>query len=377
MKLVQAYKQDDSDWVFISENIKLNNPLVLVFGDRKLLSEANIYDTIKQTFPYEHIILGSSAGEIIEGRVLDNSIVVTAIEFEKSSVQIERENILDFNNDANQLGIALTGKFPKDNLKHLIVISEGSFTNGSSLITGLEKELDTSTVITGGMCGDGSRFEKTLAAYNQDPKVGEVIAIGFYGDDLDISFASVGGWSTFGPERIITKADGNILYEIDDTPALDIYTKYLGDKASELPQASLLYPLNILAEGKSKPVVRTILGINNDDNSMTLAGDAPVGSRVQLMMASLNGIESGAYEAASFAMKNRTNKPNFAFLVSCIGRKLVLDQRVEDEIDEVRDVIGTDIPVAGFYSYGEIAPFPGETSCELHNQTMTLTLISE
>ncbi|WP_075602634.1 FIST signal transduction protein [Saccharicrinis aurantiacus] len=378
MKVVQAYKKSStSEWIFITENQELNNPLVMVFGGRKLLENTNIYNEIKAKFPYDNIVFGSTSGEIIEGEVFDDSISVTMIEFEKSNYIINRDNILDYNKDAKALGNALTKTFPKENLKHLIIISEGSFVNGSSLIAGLEDDLHNNTVITGGLCGDGSRFETTLASYNENPKEGEVIAIGFYGDNLEFSFASVGGWSTFGPERIITDSKENILYKIDDTPALDIYSKYLGDKASELPQASLLYPLNIVAQGKSKAVVRTILNIDRENNSMILAGDVPVGSRVQLMMASLNGIESGAYEAAKLAMTDRKKEPEFAFLVSCIGRKIVLDQRVQDEIDEVRDVIGLQVPVAGFYSYGEMAPFQGETSCELHNQTMTLTLISE
>jgi hypothetical protein len=227
------------------------------------------------------------------------------------------------------------------------------------------------------MCGDDARFEKTVASYKENPKEGEVILIGFYGDTLEISYASFGGWIPFGPERIITKSEANILYEIDGQPALDLYKKYLGEKASELPQASLLYPLNVTPEGKKEPVVRTILNINNDDQSMILAGDVPMNSRVQLMMASVDGIAAGAQIAAEFAMKNRKTNPELAILVSCIGRKLVMNQRVEEEVEHVRETIGEKIPMTGFYSYGEMAPFNESTSCELHNQTMTLTLISE
>jgi len=94
-------------------------------------------------------------------------------------------------------------------------------------------------------------------------------------------------------------------------------------------------------------------------------------------MASVDGIAEGAHVAAEYAMQNRENAPEIAILVSCIGRKLVMNQRVEEEIEEVRERIGEKVPMTGFYSYGEMAPFNGSTSCELHNQTMTLTLISE
>jgi hypothetical protein len=377
MKIIQASKVENQDWNYLQEKITLNNPLVLVFANRLLLEDETVIESIRNEFPYEHLVFGSTAGEILCCNVFDNSISVTAIEFEKSSFVVERENILDYVKDAKALGKTLYNKIPKQNLKHLFVLSEGSFVNGSSLIKGLENDIDTEVSITGGMCGDDARFKKTVASYKENPKEGEVILIGFYGETLEISYASYGGWIPFGPERIITKSKANILYEIDGQPALDLYKKYLGDKASELPQASLLYPLNVTPEGKKEPVVRTILNINNDDQSMILAGDVPMNSRVQLMMASVDGIAAGAQIAAEFAMKNRKTNPELAILVSCIGRKLVMNQRVEEEVEHVRETIGEKIPMTGFYSYGEMAPFNESTSCELHNQTMTLTLISE
>ncbi|UQD55843.1 FIST signal transduction protein [Flavobacterium sp. K5-23] len=377
MKIIQASKNGNQNWDYFQEKTILKNPLVLVFGNRFLLENVEVINNIRQEFPYEDIVFGSTAGEILCCNVNDNSISVTAMEFEKGSFVVERENILNYDKNAKKLGEALYHKIPKENLKHLFVLSEGSFVNGSSLINGLEIKIDSAVSVTGGMCGDDARFEKTVASYKENPKEGEVILIGFYGETLEVSFGSFGGWIPFGPERIITKSEANILYEIDDQPALDLYKKYLGDKAEELPKASLLYPLNVTPEGKNEPVVRTILKIKNEDQSMTLAGDVPVNSRVQLMTASVDGIAEGAQIAAKFAMKNRINAPEIAILVSCIGRKLVMNQRVEEEIEQVRESIGERIPITGFYSYGEMAPFNGSTLCELHNQTMTLTLISE
>ncbi|AWG20465.1 histidine kinase [Flavobacterium faecale] len=377
MKIIQASKELNTNWHYFHEKTTLINPLVLVFGNRFLLEKPEVIASIRAEFPYEHIVFGSSAGEIVCCNVNDDSVSVTAIEFEKSTFIVERENVLNHNKDAKALGEVLFEKMPKENLKHIFVLSEGSFSNGSSLINGLEENKEEQITLTGGMCGDNARFEKTLASYKEDPKEGEVILIGFYGDTLEITKASYGGWITFGPERVITKSEGNILYEIDGQPALDLYKKYLGEKSNELPQASLLYPLNVTPVGKSEPVVRTILNINDEDQSMILAGDVPVNSRVQLMMASVDGIAAGAQTAAEYAMKDRKNKPEVALIVSCIGRKLVMSQRVEEELEQVKEIVGEKVPLAGFYSYGEIAPFNGSTSCELHNQTMTLTLISE
>ena len=221
MKIIQAYKEDGKNWNYFQQKETLENPLVLVFGNRYLLEKSEVIADIRKEFPYENIVFGSTAGEILCCHVNDDSISVTAIAFEKASYVVKRENILDFDKNAVQLGEALYAKMPKENLKHLFVLSEGSFVNGSSLINGLETQLSASLSITGGMCGDDARFEKTLASYKEDPKEGEVILIGFYGDTLEISFASFGGWIPFGPERIITKSEGNILYEIDGQPASD------------------------------------------------------------------------------------------------------------------------------------------------------------
>ena len=375
MKIVQA-QYTQNDWKYFQPKQKLNNPLVLVFAERRLLQQNKIIASIKKEFPYQHIIFGSTAGEIVGNQVYDNSVSVTAIEFEKSFFKISRANILA-HNDSFELGKALFEQLPKENLQHIFIISEGSFVNGSALINGLEENNTQNIKISGGLCGDNERFEKTLVAYNETPKEGEVAIIGLYGDSLEVTASSCGGWMPFGPERTITKSKDNILYEIDGLPALDLYKKYLGEKSLDLPHSALLFPLNIKAEGKDLPVVRTILNIDEDEKSMIFAGDIPEQSKVQLMMASVDAIVVGAGEAAKKAMQNRKNKPQIALLVSCIGRKLVMAQRTEEEVEEVLDIIGAQTLTTGFYSYGEIAPFQSQDSCELHNQTMTLTLISE
>ena len=376
MKIVQA-QYTQNDWKYFQPKQKLNNPLVLVFAERCLLQQNKIIASIKKEFPYQHIIFGSTAGEIVGNQVYDNSVSVTAIEFEKSFFKISRANILAHHQDSFELGKALFEQLPKENLQHIFIISEGSFVNGSALINGLEENNTQNIKISGGLCGDNERFEKTLVAYNETPKEGEVAIIGLYGDSLEVTASSCGGWMPFGSERTITKSKDNILYEIDGLPALDLYKKYLGEKALDLPHSALLFPLNIKAEGKYLPVVRTILNIDEDEKSMIFAGDIPEQSKVQLMMASVDAIVVGAGEAAKKAMQNRKNKPQIALLVSCIGRKLVMAQRTEEEVEEVLDIIGAQTLTTGFYSYGEIAPFQSQDSCELHNQTMTLTLISE
>ncbi|MFQ3296529.1 MAG: hypothetical protein ACI9JT_002216 [Polaribacter sp.] len=381
MKTVQLKRSKNSNWEYVSEKKELRGPLVLVFGNRFLLEDNAIYKEIRAIFNDGHIVFGSSCGDITSNSVDENSVTITAIEFEKSSFLIKTNNVLNGKLgkeiDSLRIGKELIAQFPQQNLKNIFIVSEGSFINGSQLTKGMNAGTNNNVLITGALCGDGARFEKTLASYNEKPKAGEIVAIGLYGASLEVTFSIKGGWTPFGPERIVTKSKGNILYELDNVPALDLYKKYLGDKSKELPSAALLYPLNVKSEKENQSIVRTILNIDEAENSMILAGDIFENSTVQLMMTNVDNIVGAAEEAAIKALKFRKKKPELAILVSCIGRKLVLDQRVEEEVEEVIEVVGNTATVTGLYSYGEIAPFVGESNCQLHNQTMTITLISE
>lgn len=377
MKIVQLIKHKNQDWKYIGEKQNLSMPLVLVFGDRLMLETPSIYDEVRALFPEGQIVFGSACAEISSNTVNEDSITVTAIEFEKSTFKIKTSNVLNSDLDSFKTGSDLIKQFSTEGLKYVFVVSEGSFINGSELTKGMSTINNHNLLITGGLCGDDTRFEKTLASYNENPKEGEIVAIGFYGETLEITFSIHGGWTPFGPERIVTKSQGNTLYELDGKPALDLYKNYLGDKAKDLPGAALLYPLNVTSEGEKQSIVRSILNINEEEHSVILAGDIPENSKVQLMMTNVDNIANASERAATQALEHRTNKPEIALLVSCIGRKLVLDQRVEEEIEEVIEVLGEDTAICGFYSYGEIAPFHGEMACQLHNQTMTITLISE
>ncbi len=377
MKTVQLVKHSQEDWVYVGKSQPLKAPLVLVFGNRLLLEDPLIYQEIKALFPDGHLVFGSACAEISLRTVNEDSITITAIEFEKSKFMIKTSNVLNTDLDSFKTGKDLINQFPSEGLKNVFVISEGSFVNGSQLTKGMSEPNDDNLLITGGLCGDDTRFEKTLASYNENPKEGEIVAIGFYGESLEISFSIYGGWTPFGPERTVTKSEGNVLYELDGQPALDLYKTYLGDKAKDLPGAALLYPLNVKSEDQNHAIVRSILNINEEENAVILAGDIKENSQVQLMMTNVDHIANASERAAKQALEFRENKPEVALLVSCIGRKLVLDQRVEEEIDEVIEILGEGTTVSGFYSYGEIAPFHGETACQLHNQTMTITLISE
>jgi len=377
MRVIQAYKKKDKEWHYLADKTIFTNPLVLVFANRLLLEDKDILADIRLEFPYADIVFASTAGEIFSIEVLEDTVTVIAMEFEKSSFVVKTDNIFNHDKNTRQLGAALAKQMPAEGLKHLFVLSEGSFVSGTSLIKGLESELDENVALTGGLCGDDVRYAKTLTSYKEDPKEGEIVLIGFYGESLEVTFASVGGWLAFGPERIITRSEGSTLYEIDGQSSLGLYKKYLGDKSVEFTKSALLYPLNVIAPGKTHAVVRAVVATDVENDAMIFADEVPQDSRVQLIMVSPDGIAQGAYTASTLAMQNRVAKPQVALVISCIGRKVVMNQRVEEEIELVREVLGDGVAIGGFYSYGEIAPFHDTQSSELHNQTMTLTLISE
>jgi len=351
--------------------------LVLVFGNTDVLKTESSLHTLRTAYPSAYFLGCSTAGEIYDTQVTEDSLVATAIQFEQTRVQGNCIRTTDMENDF-QAGVHLAQTFDPEGLVHLFVLSDGLHVNGSDLIRGLQHQLPPAVTITGGLAGDGSRFQETVVLWNETVASGLVAAVGFYGDRLQVGYGSLGGWTTFGPKRKITKSRENLLYELDGQSALELYKKYLGDYAAGLPATGLLFPLSLYNATGDRAVVRTILSVDEADQSMTFAGDVPEGSIVQLMQANFDRLVDGAIAAAQTSMAADPHaSPDLAILISCVGRKLVLKQRIEEEVEGVRDVIGTVPVLTGFYSYGEIAPAALGEACELHNQTMTITLLRE
>ena len=257
------------------------------------------------------------------------------------------------------------------------MLADGHQLNGTELVNGLQANLPDNVLISGGLAGDGTNFSETVVWHNDNSNTGNILVIGFYGEQLKFSHGCIGGWSAFGPDRTITKSASNVLYELDNQPALELYKKYLGPYAEQMPSSALLFPL-VLKNG-DKYITRTILNINETDGSMVFAGDVPEGSVVQLMRANTSNLIDGAEIAAETALENLNITPEsgLALLISCVGRRLVLDKHTEDELEVVKDVIGDNWAYTGFYSYGELSPLNASSECALHNQTMTITAICE
>jgi len=351
--------------------------LVFAFASTGVCESSAPFDDLARAYPNAEIIGCSTAGEIFETQVTDETLVSAAVRFDSTRVRATRVHIADAA-DSFTAGRMLAASLPHEDLVHVLVFSEGLKVNGTDLVQGLGAALPKNVTVTGGLAGDGHRFDHTYVVWKGRPERVGLVAVGLYGRALRIGYASLGGWDPFGPERMITRSRDNVLYELDGKSALALYKDYLGEHAADLPASGLLFPLSLRTSTDNAPVVRTILGVDEEQQSMTFAGDMPEGGYARLMKANFDRLIDGAGGAAKISYEAVGSiSPDLALLISCVGRKMVLQQRIEEEVESVRQVLGAGTKLTGFYSYGEISPFTPDARCELHNQTMTITTLVE
>jgi hypothetical protein len=373
MKTEQIQWTVSHDWDFTNSTLH-DAQLVLVFAGIDIIPNCDYYSKLHVVYPNAQIVLVSTSGEIQGKEMFENSASATAIHFEKTPIRISsREN--SAGKDAAQIGIDLAQELITEDLKHILLFSEGGNMNGDHLIAGISKNLPKHIAVTGGLAGDSARFAKTMMGLNGVLSENLVVAIGLYGEAIEVGYGSNDGWDLFGPLRLVTKAEENVLYDLDDTNALELYKKYLGERANELPGAALLFPICILKPDGTK-LVRTILSINEENQTMVFAGNVPVGSKVQFMMANFDRVIESASNAASKSRIHEDENPDLTLMVSCVGRKLVMQNRTEEEIEAVAETYNDESTFCGFYSNGEICPTTDGVN-SLHNQTMTITTLKE
>jgi len=379
MKTEQLLYSTMSGWEMITNNnLSEKANLIFIFGDRELLKQAEHIDYLKKHYPNAQILGCSTSGEICQTTLHNEHLVCTAVWFEKSQIKTATATIKSME-DSFSTGAEIGQKLDADDLIHVMVFAEGLNINGSELAKGLNSVLKDEIPVTGGLAGDQADFKETVVVGNQVGIKNFVSAIGFYGKHLKTGNGSMGGWNSFGADRLVTKSDKNVLYELDGQPALELYKKYLGDHVAGLPASALLFPLSLQLKDRDSSLIRTVLSIDETDGSMVFAGDIPQGEYVRLMTANSEKLIDGASLAAEMSLTEPgLTEPDLAVLISCVGRKLVLKQRAEEELEAVKEVLGGKTTMTGYYSYGELCPINLiESKCELHNQTMTITLFKE
>ncbi|MDH3729589.1 MAG: FIST C-terminal domain-containing protein [Acidimicrobiia bacterium] len=367
----------DGGWSDHLPGLDSPQTLVVVFGAPSYIDDPGTgLSDIATAFPTSVVMGCSGAGEIFGTQVADETLSVAVIQFDAAELRIT-EAPCDDPGESAFAGRAVATALSTPELRAVFVLSEGLNVNGSELVRGMNETFDEAVIVTGGLAGDNDRFERTWVLSDNQLKTNHVVAVGFYGDSVRIGHGSKGGWDIFGPERVVTRSEGNVLYELDGRPALELYKEYLGGLAEELPASGLLFPLAIRGadEAPDDRLVRTILAVDEEAQSLTFAGDIPEGSLSQLMRANFDRVIGGAEAAAEAAALNQSGQV-VCLSISCVGRRLVLGERIEEEVEAVLDVMPPDTLQVGFYSYGELSPF-ASGACDLHNQTMTLTTIAE
>ncbi|KAF4515849.1 hypothetical protein B566_EDAN000084 [Ephemera danica] len=351
--------------------------LLILFGPSHLLEAPDSLRTVLAAYPGAAVIGCSSSGEIFGTQIQDDTLVAGLLEFDSTTVRTASAHVPDpsYSFDAAQ---ALARQLLDSTLRGVLVFSDGLGVNGSELIRGLNEVLPAQVVVSGGLAGDGDRFQRTWVIQDGRPVAGHITAVGLYGSAIRLTHGSKGGWDLFGPERLITRSKGNVLYELNQKPALQLYKEYLGDLANGLPGTALHFPLAIRkTQQDANRLVRTILAVDENAQSLTFAGDMPEGAYAQFMRATFDRLIQGASDAATLASAPGTaSSPTLSIAISCVGRRLVLGERTEEEVEATFDAFPNGTQQIGFYSYGEISPYR-TGHCDLHNQTMTLTTISE
>lgn len=351
--------------------------LVLVFGAPRFHDEVAPIRELLDAYPDSHVIGCSTSGEILGGTLSDDSISVAVVRFEHTGITSAVAPVRSAE-DSRSAGETLAMQLNRPDLRAVLVFSDGLRVNGSELVRGLNGALPESVVVTGGLAGDADRFQRTWSLRNGEPRESMIVAAGLYGQRVSVGHGSKGGWDLFGPERRVTRSSGNVLFELDTRPALRLYKEYLGDRAHGLPATALLFPLAVRPDPESDhTLVRTILGVDDATNSMTFAGDIPEGSLVRFMCANFDRLIDGSADSALQARSGAADQsPALCIAISCVGRRLVLGERTEEELEACFEILPPGSGQVGFYSYGEISPF-ASGRCDLHNQTMTLTTLTE
>ncbi|MFA5320599.1 MAG: FIST N-terminal domain-containing protein [Candidatus Omnitrophota bacterium] len=269
-----------------------------------------------------------------------------------------------------------------------IVFSDGMIDKNSNLIYGIQERLGSSFPLVGALAMDNLRYSKTFVYYNQTVESDAACGL-IMGGNVNFGLGIKHGWKPLGKPRFITRASGNIAYEIDDIPAATVYEDYLDcnlkELRLELRRIGTFYPIGIYLPGEEEYLLRNITDIG-EDGSLILQGNIPENSQIRLMIGTKETCFTAAEQAVNEAKSDLTAnsaffpKINFALVFDSISRYMLLGRDAEKELDAVKKAVGPGVPVIGLYTYGEQGPLKSidyHGKVYLHNQTISVLLVGE
>ena len=265
-------------------------------------------------------------------------------------------------------------------VSYLQVFSDGLTGNGSALVRGLESVLGTRVPVAGGTAGDDGKFERTCQFHGSKILSDAVVGMGFSGT-FTVSTGVQSGWSPVGIAKKVTRAAENVVYELNGQPALEVYERFLGKHACKLPAVGVEYPLGLVDRHgdlgeEDFCLLRATMSVNREEGSISFAGEVLEDSWVRLTCGDHTSILSAAESAARRALENLgTATPSLVFVFSCMARKIVLGRRTSEESDMIRGILGDNVPMLGFYTYGEYCPLTVGQRNLFHNETVTISVI--
>jgi hypothetical protein len=323
-------------------------------------------------------------GEISSSGLSEESVVVLALACD--DIKFHTTHATSLSQDSYLAGVNIGQAFKNCKCEYIQIFSDGLTGNAVKVIDGIQSVLGKSIKIAGGTSGDGGLFIQTYQYYNDQVLTDSIVAVAFEGN-FSLGMGSGCGWFPVGTTKQITKSDGNTLYELDGMPALQVYEKFLGRYASQLPAVGVEYPLGLLGshdddEGDEYFLCRATMGVDREKKSITFAGDVPQGALVKMTMGNENDVIEAGRKAAEDALaemkiNSKDIRAKAIFLYSCMARKIVLGSRTGEEIAEIRKKVGNNVPIIGFYTYGEYAPSGKRKQARFHNETVTLTIIGQ
>jgi hypothetical protein len=359
--VAQLGQYPDACWLFCAPNEGLE---ALVKGVQAAIGPRPL---IGCTTDGEIAAAGFSTGSAVIG-----GIVSDQLEFEIASVSAIGAN-------SREQGRRLGARF-SDSVRYIQLFSDGITGDGSALLRGLQSALTAETPIAGGTSGDGGKFIQTWQFVGDQILSDAAVAIGFCGE-FRLGTGVESGWTPIGLPKKVTRAQGNILYELNGESALKVYERYLGRHAKNLPAVGVEYPLGLIDPTQGTEgcpmLLRATMSVDRDAGAIRFAGEIPEGTMVYLTCGDHGSILDATQKATRRAMAELgdTTPPAMVFFYSCMARKMLLGLRTPEELEGLKSQLPPEVPILGFYTYGEYCrPMQGLPSV-LHNETATISVI--